>query len=115
MQERAAFRVRDVIDAISQIELLADDLTYEVFLTDRIKRAAFERFVEIISEASRHLPDELKRSQQGINWQAMADIGNHLRHVYHRADAEILWNLHEHGHLAKLKAACVAYLRGNSF
>lgn len=86
------------------------DLSFPDFLSDRFKRAAFERFVEIISEASRHLPDAIKDKHPTIEWRNVADIGNHLRHAYHRADAEILWNLHDKGHLRRLREACSEYL-----
>jgi uncharacterized protein with HEPN domain len=107
---RSSFRIGDVVDAINQIEFLADNLSFKDFNADRVKRAAFERFIEIISEASRHLPDELKETNPEIEWRNIAAIGNHLRHAYHRADAEILWNLHDFGHLRKLKAACLKFL-----
>jgi uncharacterized protein with HEPN domain len=113
MNDRAIFRIRDVVDAIIQIEILADNLAFHDFANDRVKRAAFERFIEIISEASRHLPVALRDNNPEIEWRNIAGIGNHLRHAYHRADAEILWNLHDHGHLRKLKAACLEYLKAS--
>lgn len=110
MVGREIYRVRDIVEAIDQIDLLVADLGFPEFLVDKVKRAAFERFVEIISEASRHLPESLKQANPAIKWRNMADIGNHLRHAYHRADAEILWNLHDHGHLHELRTACVSFL-----
>ena len=49
----------------------------------------------IISEASRHLPDAWK-SQFGptIDWRQIADLGNRLRHGYHRNEATILWSIY---------------------
>lgn len=58
-------------------------------------RAAFERFLEILSEASRHVPDEWKREHGAVPWRQVADLGNHLRHAYHRTDAEALWSIYE--------------------
>ena len=68
-------------------------------------KAAFERFLEILSEAARHIPDELKITEPDVEWRQVADIGNHLRHAYHRVDAEILWLTYENGKLAELKNA----------
>jgi uncharacterized protein with HEPN domain len=113
MMDRATFRIRDVVDAINQIEILANNISFQDFSSDRVKRAAFERFIEIISEASRHLPVGLRDANPDIEWRNVADIGNHLRHAYHRADAEILWNLYDHGHLRKLKAVCLEYLKAS--
>jgi uncharacterized protein with HEPN domain len=45
------------------------------------------------SEASRHIPEELRAEEQNIPWQRLADLGNWLRHACHRIDADILWNI----------------------
>jgi uncharacterized protein with HEPN domain len=58
---------------------------------DAIVRAAFERFLEIISEASRHVPAAMKNQHPEIPWQDIANFGNVLRHAYHRVDTQVLW------------------------
>lgn len=58
-------------------------------------RLAVERLFEIISEASRFIPPELKAENKDIPWQHMADLGNWLRHAYHRVDPDILLNIVE--------------------
>jgi uncharacterized protein with HEPN domain len=103
-------RVRDIIEATAQIVRLADDKSFAEVSLDPVLRAAFERFLEIISEASRHLPQQLKESAPEIQWVDIAAIGNHLRHAYHRVDFEVLWDIYEEGELAELSAACQRYL-----
>ena len=56
-------------------------------------RMAVERLFEIISEASRFIPQDLKAKNSDIPWQRMADLGNWLRHAYHRVDPDILFNI----------------------
>jgi len=53
-------------------------------------RLAVERAFEIISEASRRIPDDVKAQQKAIDWRRMADFGNVLRHAYHRVDPQML-------------------------
>ena len=55
-----------------------------------------ERCLEIISEASRHIPTEMKDKAPEINWRRLADLGNWLRHAYHRTDPGIMWDMVEH-------------------
>lgn len=105
MSERARYRVADALDAIEQINKLLESKSFEDVQTDRPLKAAFERFLEILSEAARHLPPELKFSESSIPWRKVADIGNHLRHAYHRVDAEILWTLYDSGMLDELSDA----------
>lgn len=103
MPDRTRFRLLDIIDSIDQIHALLSDRHFEDLVQDRVLRAAFERFLEILSEASRHIPEELKSMRPDIEWQRIAGIGNHLRHAYHRVDAEILWRLYADGKLAELR------------
>jgi uncharacterized protein with HEPN domain len=64
-----------------------------------------ERGVEIISEASRHLPDELKVRHPEIPWQKVAGIGNVLRHNYETVAAPVMWKL-AHDDLPALDKVC---------
>jgi uncharacterized protein with HEPN domain len=60
-----------------------------------IVRLAVERSLEIISEASRFIPDGRKVKDPDINWRALSDLGNWLRHAYHRTDVDLLWSMVE--------------------
>ena len=111
MKNRARFRLGNVIDAIAQIDRLLDGKTVVDVQSDRPLKAAFERFLEILSEAARHIPEELKNSEPDIEWKRVADIGNHLRHAYHQVDAEILWRLFEDGKLQEVKDAAARMLK----
>ena len=95
MDERAIFRLRDMKASIDNIRELLDGRSFETMYGDAVTRAAFERFLEILSEASRHVPPEWKEaSADRIPWK-IADLGNHIRHAYHKLDAELLWNIYE--------------------
>ncbi|MCR9123171.1 MAG: DUF86 domain-containing protein [Phyllobacteriaceae bacterium] len=105
MTDRRLFRLGDIKQSIENIDGLLSDADFESLYGDVVSRAAFERFLEILSEASRHIGDDLKRDEPDIPWRRIADIGNHLRHAYHRVDFEILWNVWADGDLAKLNDA----------
>ena len=113
MADRTRFRLRDIIDAIDQIENILGEKTFADVLSDRLLRAGFERFLEIISEASRHIPPAMKDSAPEIPWPDIAAIGNHLRHAYHRVDFEILWRIYEDGQLHDLRAAAEEFLKNS--
>ncbi len=49
--------------------------------------------MEIISEASRRLTDDLKARHPEIPWTKVAGIGNVLRHDYENISAPIMWKL----------------------
>ena len=52
-----------------------------------------QRANEIISEASRRLPDELKLTRPEIEWRSIAGIGNVLRHEYHTISDKVIWDV----------------------
>lgn len=91
---RSRQRLNDIVDAIDQIEALLSSRDIVDVERDRVVRAAFERFLEIVSEASRHVPDGLKAEAFEVPWRRVADLGNHLRHAYQKVDAETLWNIY---------------------
>lgn len=109
--DRARSRLRDILQAAADIRGLLDGRDLADVERDRVVRAAFERFLEVLSEASRHVPEAMKSRHPDIPWRQIADIGNHLRHAYHRSDPEILWNVYRHD-LDALEAACASLLDG---
>ena len=96
MIDRTTLRLRDIHQAIQDIRMLFDGKRFEDMEKDRIRRAAFERFLKVISEASKHIPESERQQHAHIPWRQIADIGNHLRHAYHCVDPGILWDVYLH-------------------
>ena len=95
MPPTLADRVRHILEAIEDMEHMLAGKTEAEFAADRFLRLSVERLFEIISEASRHIPPEMKAEASDIPWPRVADLGNRLRHAYHRVDAAILWQIYE--------------------
>lgn len=88
-----AVRLRDILDAIEGIRGSVDGLSFADYVQHWTTRRVTERGIEIISEASRHIPNDLKARFPGVPWPAIQSIGNRLRHEYGRVDDEIVWNI----------------------
>ncbi len=86
-------RLRDILEAITDIDELLQGTTLERFSANRTLRLATERLIEIVCEASRHLPDDVKRDVPNIHWRKMIDFGNLLRHAYHTTDVAKVWDI----------------------
>lgn len=99
------FRLLHMIDAIERICEKAKGISLEDFQGDIDRRWIVERGVEIISEASRHLPDDLKDRHPEIPWKKVAGIGNIVRHDYEDVSANALWKLMQED-LPVLERAC---------
>ena len=94
----------DMQDAIELIERYTAGKTEIQFTRDSMMRDAVERNIERLSEASRHLTDDIKLSEPAIPWRAIADIGNVLRHGYDRVNPHRVWEVVERD-LSVLKPA----------
>jgi uncharacterized protein with HEPN domain len=86
-------RLRDILEAIIEIEQLAADQDLARFAADKTRRMAPERYLEIVCEAARNLTDDIKRTAPEIEWRKMVDFGNVLRHAYHATNVEIVWDI----------------------
>ena len=106
-------RLEHILEAISFLQQHIGDLTWEQFIADKFLRLGIERCLEIISEASRHLPEEFKQKHAGIPWRQVADIGNRLRHGYDNVNNQIVWNIVQDD-IPVLKAAVEAAIASDS-
>jgi uncharacterized protein with HEPN domain len=88
-------RLVHILTAIENIRAALAGRSLADFTADPLRRMAVERLFEIMSEASRYVPNEMKNREKDIAWQKLADLGNRLRHAYHRVDPNILWNIAE--------------------
>ena len=88
-----AERLQHVLEMLEEIETKTKGLTLEAFQADRFLRLGIERCLEIISEASRHIPPEWKAEHPEIPWMRVADLGNRIRHAYHAIDSELVWEI----------------------
>ena len=86
-------RLKDISESIADIQKLLVGVDFQTFSTNRLLNLATERLLEIVCEASRTLPDEVKRSEPSIDWRKMIDFGNLLRHAYHTTNVNIVWDI----------------------
>lgn len=71
-----------MLEAIDGVRQIFDTLEAGAMPADWTKARALERGFEIISEASRHIPDDHKAKEPHIPWRQVAGLGNVLRHDY---------------------------------
>jgi uncharacterized protein with HEPN domain len=68
-------------------------LEKEAFLRDETLKRAFVRSLEIIGEAVKQLPDEIKQRHSRLEWRAMAGMRDRLIHGYFGVDYDIVWDV----------------------
>jgi len=75
VQPTIAERIAHIDKAIDDIREALAKQTKASFTDNPMLRLAVERLLEIISEASRHIPLEMRAKEPNINWRRLADLG----------------------------------------
>ena len=93
MPSRADERsLRDILFHINLATEFVAGFDRDTFKKDLRTLYAVTRCLEIISEASRRLPDDLKARHPAIAWKQMAGAGNVYRHDYEDVAAQFVWD-----------------------
>jgi len=90
--DTATAALRDIAHHIDLALSFTAGFDYEAFVSDPRTVYAVTRCLEIISEASRRLPDDLKARHPSIAWRDMAGAGNIYRHDYEDVAAQHVWD-----------------------
>lgn len=92
MRSESAGPLRDIEHQIQLAANFVAGLDYDTFRDDTRTLYAVVRCLEIISEASRRLPDEVKARHPSIPWKDIAGAGNVYRHEYEDVAARVIWD-----------------------
>ncbi|MGD9656023.1 MAG: DUF86 domain-containing protein [Methylocystis sp.] len=106
-------RLIDIRDNIRLANGFVEGLTYEAFRDNMLVFYGVTRCLEIISEASKHLPAGLKERHSQIHWSAIAGAGNVYCHDYEAVEQLLIWGT-VHERLPELLAVVEQELAGSS-
>ena len=76
---------------MDEILQYVDGMTLEQFATDSRTIKAVIRSIEVIGEAVKNLPDEIKSQRPEVPWREMARMRDKCIHFYFGVDYEIVW------------------------
>jgi uncharacterized protein with HEPN domain len=93
MPRKVRHAVHDILEAIDRVDQITRDKTLADFENSWQLRWLVQRAIEIISEASRAIPDDLVNHRPEIPWPQVRGIGNVLRHEYSGLSDRIIWNV----------------------
>jgi uncharacterized protein with HEPN domain len=107
MEREFGHTIHDILETIERIQWKTRGKTFAEFADDWELRFIVQRAIEIISEASRRLPERAKAIRPEIEWRSISGIGSVLRHEYHTISDKVIWNVVQ-VELPLLKAAIQA-------
>lgn len=83
--------IQDIYDAMEAAEEFISGWTFEEFTEDRKTQFAVVRALEIIGEATKNVPFEMRDKYPSVPWKDLAGIRDKLIHAYFGVNLEVVW------------------------
>lgn len=84
--------LEDIERACDKIRRFTADLDLAAFLADERTYDAVLRNLEVIGEAAKRVPGDVRMEMPDIPWRAISGFRDFVAHVYFALDNEIVWN-----------------------
>ncbi len=88
--------LEDILQSIADLRDFTAEMTFEEFYTDKKTINACIRSLEIIVEATKKIPSEIRQQKPLLPWQAIAGMRDKLIHDYFGVDLAIVWQTIHH-------------------
>lgn len=102
--------LRHIVDCMDSIQSYAGEMSNEDFRANKMVQDAVIRNLEIIGEAAKQIPEDIRRKYSGIEWKKMAGLRDVLIHNYMGVDLDEVQKIVS-ARLPRLRAALKAILR----
>ena len=102
--------LEDMLEAIRKIRLYTGGLSLQAFTADARTFDAVIRNLEIIGEAAKQIPEDIRSLRPEVEWKRVGRLRDILIHQYFGVDAQIVWDIVQNK-LAPLEQAAKALLQ----
>jgi len=85
--------LEDILEAIKKIRSYTADLSLESFSQDEKSMDAVVRNLEVIGEAIKNVPEDVRVKYPDVEWKRIAGLRDILIHEYFGIDVVIIWDI----------------------
>jgi uncharacterized protein with HEPN domain len=85
--------LEDIVEAIRKIRSYTTSLSFQTFSSDVKTFDAVIRNLEIIGEAIKGVPEDVRSRYMDVEWKRIAGLRDILIHEYFGVDVEIIWDI----------------------
>lgn len=93
MKRRVSLYVKDILENMERAEKFAEGMNLEEFMKDEKTNYAIVRCIEIVGEAAKQIPIDIRENYSQIPWRDMAGMRDKLIHFYFGLNTEKIWLL----------------------
>lgn len=86
-------RLIHIVEASDFVVEYSKGMTYEEFLSDKMRYGALVYYTMIIGEAGYMLSREFVEKYNEVPWGDVAGMRHHIVHGYYKVDNRVLWNI----------------------
>lgn len=81
----------DILESVEKIRRFTEGMSYEEFVDDPKTVDAVLRNFEVIGEAAKNVPDDIRKEYSDVPWSEMAGMRDTLIHGYATVELQIVW------------------------
>src|SRR3989337_2289932 len=85
--------IKDLMEAIDDIEAFIGEMDFDNFYADKKTRSAVVWKLEVIGEATKNIPNSVRNKYKEIPWKDMAGMRDKISHIYFGIDYKIVWEV----------------------